>query len=111
MLFGDRGLYGISRHGHQTPAGHHRREISPPMPWPGHPARNPSRPRSLGRSRNMINQNCERRGGLWVPRTMSRLLTSAFVVAQATDDRPPAISMSVTVALRLAYLTLGRVLS
>src|SRR4051794_951061 len=30
---------------------------------------------------------------LWVPRTMSRLLTSAFLVAHATDDQPPAISM------------------
>jgi hypothetical protein len=38
------------------------REISRSMPPAGQPARNQGRPRSLGRSRDMINQNCETRG-------------------------------------------------
>ena len=46
----------------QAPPRHHRRQISQPMPRASHPARNPSRPRRLGRSRNMINENCETRG-------------------------------------------------
>jgi hypothetical protein len=49
---------------------------------------------------------------LWVPRTVSRLLTSAFMVTQAR--RPPAIADQHDWSLwpsRLAYLMLRRVLS
>ena len=66
----------LRRHDHQTPPGHHRRQISRPMPRAGHPARNPGRPRSLGGSRNMINKNCETRENLWGSRTLHMPLTS-----------------------------------
>jgi putative transposase len=48
---------------------------------------------------------------VWVPRTVSRLLTSAFTVTAARRRRPSPISMIGPVTLRLAYLMLGRVLS
>ena len=49
----------LRRHGRQTPPGHHRRQISRSMPRAGHPARNPGRPRRLGRRRNLINKTAE----------------------------------------------------
>jgi hypothetical protein len=51
----------LRRHDHQTSPRHHRRKISRSMPRAGHPARNPGRPRSLGRRRALINKNCETR--------------------------------------------------
>jgi hypothetical protein len=54
----------LRRHDDQAASRPHRRQISALTPRPGHPRRNPSRPRSLGRRRNMINQNRETRGSL-----------------------------------------------
>ena len=50
----------------------------------GHRARNPDRPRSLGRRRNMINQNCETRGALRVSRMSRTPVTSG-------DRRAPTL--------------------
>lgn len=49
-------------HGHQTAPRHHRRPFSAPRGLAATTRRNPRRPTGLGRSRNMINQNCETRG-------------------------------------------------
>ena len=58
-----------------------------PCPEQAAPARNPGRPRSLGRRRHMINKNCEARVTVWVPRTPSRYATCTY-----SWMRPPSRS-------------------
>ena len=60
----------------------------------------------------MINKNCGTRVTLWVPRTVSRPLISAFAASRPrSHGSQVAPAGSLAVALRLAYLALAHVLS
>ena len=92
----------LRRHGRQTSPRHHRRQISRSMPRAGHPARNPGRPRSLGRSRDLINKTCETRASS--PREapfFARQFVPGSGAGSVWDQDPAPISMAAAVEDRL----------
>ncbi len=76
-----------------------------PKPTIRQPSRNPSRPRRLGRSRNMIGQKCETLENLWVPVIRSPHATCAYSWISPPSRSTRTIRMSAAGAAGEATLS------